>query len=107
MSKHKPLILCVDDESIILDSLSFLFRNSFDDKYSTEFAESADEALELIEELLAEEKEVAVIVSDYLMPGMKGDEFLINAHKLLPNVKKNSTHRTGRFQSCDQCYQQC
>jgi serine phosphatase RsbU (regulator of sigma subunit) len=88
MAKHKPLILCVDDESIILDSLSFLFRNSFDDKYSTEFAESADEALELIEELIAEQKEVAVIVSDYLMPGMKGDEFLINAHKLLPNVKK-------------------
>lgn len=88
MSKFKPVILCVDDESIILDSLSFLFRNTFEEKYTSEFAESADEALELIEELLSEEKQVAVIVSDYLMPGMKGDEFLINAHKLIPNVKK-------------------
>ncbi len=88
MRESKPVILCVDDESIILDSLNFLFRNSFEDKYSTEFAESGSEALELIDELLEENREIAIIVSDYLMPGMKGDEFLINAHKILPNTKK-------------------
>ena len=88
MRESKPVILCVDDESIILDSLNFLFRNIFEDKYTSEFAESGDEALELIEELLEEGKEIAVIISDYLMPGMKGDEFLINAHKLLPRTKK-------------------
>jgi phosphoserine phosphatase RsbU/P len=88
MKESKPVILCVDDESIILDSLNFLFRNSFEDKYSVEFAESGAEAIELIEELLEENREIAIIVSDYLMPGMKGDEFLINAHKILPNTKK-------------------
>ena len=88
MKESKPVILCVDDESIILDSLNFLFRNSFEDKYSVEFAESGSEALELIEELLEENREIAIIVSDYLMPGMKGDEFLINVHKMLPNTKK-------------------
>lgn len=88
MRETKPIILCVDDESIILDSLNFLFRNVFEDKFSTEFAESGDEALELIDELLEEEREIAVIISDYLMPGMKGDEFLINAHKKLPYTKK-------------------
>lgn len=88
MRETKPIILCVDDESIILDSLNFLFRNVFEDKFNTEFAESADEALELIEELLEEDREIAVIISDYLMPGMKGDEFLINAHQKLPSTKK-------------------
>jgi response regulator RpfG family c-di-GMP phosphodiesterase len=29
-----------------------------------------------------------VIVSDWLMPGMKGDEFLIEAHKRFPSVVK-------------------
>lgn len=88
MREMKPIILCVDDESIILDSLNFLFRNVFEDKFNTEFAESGDEALELIDELLEEKREIAVIISDYLMPGMKGDEFLINAHKKLPHTKK-------------------
>ena len=32
--------------------------------------------------------EIDVIVSDWLMPGMKGDEFLIEAHKRFPSVVK-------------------
>jgi DNA-binding NtrC family response regulator len=29
-----------------------------------------------------------VIVSDWLMPGMKGDDFLVEAHKRVPTVVK-------------------
>ncbi|MGL6339302.1 MAG: response regulator, partial [Waterburya sp.] len=32
--------------------------------------------------------EVIVIVSDWLMPGMKGDEFLIKIHQRFPEVVK-------------------
>lgn len=84
----KATILCVDDEVVILDSLEIQLQNAFKDKYAYEMAESADEALEIIGELEEEDAEIIVIVSDWLMPGMKGDEFLIKIHEKFPNVIK-------------------
>ncbi len=84
----KPVILCVDDEAVVLDSLKIQLKQEFGDTYFYEFAESADEALEIIDELHEEEVEVFVIVSDWLMPGMKGDELLIRVHDKFPNIIK-------------------
>ncbi len=84
----KPVILCVDDEKVILDSLKIQLKKEFRDTYLYEAAESADEALEIIEELQEDEIAILVIVSDWLMPGMKGDEFLIEVHKRFPKIVK-------------------
>ena len=84
----KPVILCVDDEKVILDSLKIQLKKEFQDTYLYEAAESADEALEIIEELQEDEMTILVIVSDWLMPGMKGDEFLIEVHKRFPKIVK-------------------
>jgi CheY-like chemotaxis protein len=84
----KPAILCVDDEIVILKSLRRQLKQAFEDAYVYESAENADEALELIAELQKNNIDVIVIVSDWLMPGMKGDEFLIELHKKFPNVVK-------------------
>ncbi|CCQ50238.1 MULTISPECIES: response regulator [Crocosphaera] len=84
----KPVILCVDDEKVILDSLKIQLKKEFQDTYLYEAAESADEALEIIEELQDDEITILVIVSDWLMPGMKGDEFLIEVHKRFPKIVK-------------------
>jgi len=65
----KPIILCVDDEVVILDSLKGELRAAFGSAYGYETADSAAEALELMEELSAEEIPLVVIVSDWLMPG--------------------------------------
>lgn len=82
----KPVILCVDDESVVLNSLKIQLRNEFKDAYLYEIAESADEALEIIEELKEEGTDVVAIVSDWLMPGIKGDEFLIRVHEKYPDI---------------------
>ena len=82
----KPAILCVDDEVVVLESLEIELRKAFNDDYVYEFAESADEALEIIEELVDDNVNILVIVSDWLMPGMKGDEFLIMIHNKYPQV---------------------
>ena len=37
---------------------------------------------------MAEGAEVLIIVSDWLMPGIKGDEFLIEVHKKFPGIVK-------------------
>lgn len=84
----KPVILCVDDEIVVLDSLKTQLKKAFDKEYLYEIAESADEALEIIDELNEDEVDVLVIVSDWLMPGIKGDEFLIRVHQKFPNIVK-------------------
>jgi CheY-like chemotaxis protein len=84
----KPVILCVDDEAVILDSLKKQLKNAFDEAYYYELAESADEALEIIEEFQSAHTNIIVIVSDWLMPGTKDDEFLIEVHKRFPKIIK-------------------
>lgn len=84
----KPVILCVDDERIVLDSLSTQLKVAFGDEYFIEVAEDADEALEVIDELSEDSTKILVIVSDWLMPGMKGDEFLVLVHQKFPKVIK-------------------
>lgn len=84
----KPAILCVDDEGVVLESLEIELRKAFGDRYLYEFAENADEALEIIEELVEESVDILVIVSDWLMPGMKGDEFLTIIYKKYPQIVK-------------------
>lgn len=84
----KPVILCVDDEIIVLESLEIQLQRAFNDAYLYASAESADEALELIEELKEEGSDIIVIVSDWLMPGMKGDIFLMAIEQKYPEVVK-------------------
>ncbi|PLY10331.1 MAG: hypothetical protein C0626_04920 [Arcobacter sp.] len=81
-------ILCVDDEQIVLTSLKTQLFTFFGDEYDIELAQSAEDALEIIEELKLDGIELELVVSDFLMPGMKGDEFLIKVQNLLPNTKK-------------------
>lgn len=84
---NKPVILCVDDEPDILNTLKMQLKQEFQDRYFYELAESGDEALELIEDF-QEEAQVIVVVSDWLMPGIKGDELLIRIHQKHPQVVK-------------------
>lgn len=81
-------ILCVDDELLILESLKEQLRRICGNKYLYEVAESGNEAWEIIHELQADNVEVLVIVADWLMPGMKGDEFLIKVHQKFPKIIK-------------------
>jgi len=82
------LLLCLDDEKIVLDSLKEQIKSRFKDEFYIEFAQSSDEAFEIIDEMKDEGIKVLLVISDWLMPGMKGDEFLIELHKLYPKVVK-------------------
>lgn len=71
-------VLFVDDEENILNSLRRLFQKS-DLRILT--AQSAEDALEVLRR-----EEVAVLVSDQLMPGMKGDELLSRSRTVSPDT---------------------
>ncbi|MBL1175195.1 PAS domain S-box protein [Pantanalinema sp. GBBB05] len=80
-----PTILCVDDERNVLLTLRTQLSRHFP-HYTIEIAESAAEALELLEELLAAGGVVPLVIADQIMPGMKGDEFLIELHTRHPET---------------------
>ncbi|WP_235071129.1 response regulator [Leptolyngbya sp. Heron Island J] len=68
MTRQKPRLLVVDDEP---DNLDLLYR-TFRREYQVLRAESGRKALEVLED----DGEVAVIISDQRMPDMSGTEFL-------------------------------
>lgn len=82
----KKAILCVDDEKIIILSLVEQLQEKFGDQYIYETAMSADEALMVIDELVDDQVKVILVISDWLMSGMKGDEFLIKVKNLYPGT---------------------
>ena len=86
-SNCKKAILCVDDEVIILLSIVQELKRSFGKRFIYEKALNADLALKTVKELAQEQVEVIFIISDWLMPGMKGDEFLELVHKQYPRIK--------------------
>jgi len=81
----KPVILCVDDESIILNALKDQLQRKFNAEYDIETSDSGADALEFIQELIADKIDVPLVIADYIMPGMKGDELLKNVHELSPD----------------------
>ncbi|AFZ19632.1 adenylate/guanylate cyclase domain-containing protein [Allocoleopsis franciscana] len=84
----KQVIICVDDETTVLRSLKAELKKAVGNAYLIEIAEGAEEALELVEELLEKGDEVPLVISDYIMPDMKGDELLKRVHQLSAKTLK-------------------
>ncbi len=80
-------ILCVDDEAIILITLQQELKKELGNEFQYETAMSAHEAMEVVDELAATGINVILILSDWLMPGIKGDEFLILIHRKYPSIR--------------------
>ncbi|MDD4874384.1 MAG: response regulator [Dehalococcoidales bacterium] len=83
----KCAILCVDDEALLLFSLKLELIGHFGNRFQYETALNAIEALHVIGELLKDNIKVILIITDWLMPGMLGDEFLIQVNKNYPDIK--------------------
>ncbi len=81
-------ILCVDDDATVLHALRTLLEQNLGGSYTVELAESGNEALEICKEIQQDGRELSVVVSDYIMPGMRGDELLIHLHQMSPATIK-------------------
>ena len=82
------IILCVDDDSTVLAALRSVLSSHFGSEMEFEFAESGDEALEIDAELRAQGRELGLVISDFMMPGLRGDELLVRLHATSPNTVK-------------------
>jgi len=85
---NQKVIICVDDEKMIARGLKAELKEAVGNDYIIEIAENGEEALELIEELLEDKDKVILIISDYIMPGMNGDELLKQVHLISPTTIK-------------------
>ncbi|MAG29992.1 MAG: hypothetical protein CL908_03745 [Deltaproteobacteria bacterium] len=70
-------VLCVDDEDAILESLEFTLGT----EYRLFTATSAEEGLEILDR-----EDIALVISDQVMPGMSGVEFLENVIERNPRA---------------------
>lgn len=84
---EETAILCVDDDKLVLDSLRMQLTRHYDSEHVLEFAQDAEEALELVGQLTDEGIRTVLIISDWIMPGMNGDEFLIEVKKRHPHIR--------------------
>lgn len=82
------IILCVDDDPTVLNALRSMLSSHFGSELQLEFAESGDEALEIEAELRAGDGELSLVISDFMMPGLRGDELLVKLHERSPNTVK-------------------
>jgi len=73
------VVLLVDDEAALLDT----YRLGFDGEFDLEVAGSAAEA-----ELMMATRSYDVVVSDHLMPGEEGLQFLIRVSRRYPRTKR-------------------
>lgn len=72
----KYLILCVDDEREVLDSV-LQDLAPFEEHFILEGAESVTEARQVIRDMADEETKLALILCDHIMPEQTGISFLI------------------------------
>jgi class 3 adenylate cyclase/PAS domain-containing protein len=84
----KPIIICIDDEATVLSSLKRELKATLGNGVELETALGGMDALELLEELIAEGSEIAVVIADYIMPDLKGDEVLQRFHVASPDTVK-------------------
>jgi class 3 adenylate cyclase len=78
------VILCIDDERVVLNGLQSQLGRDFGNQFAIELAESGEEALDLIAELLEAGNDIPIVISDQLMPGIKGHEVLKRIHEASP-----------------------
>lgn len=83
---NKPSIICVDDERMVLTSLRDQMKSKFGNHYHIAIAENSRDALDIVTELLLENNEIPLIISDYIMPDLKGDELLKRVRQTNPRT---------------------
>jgi CheY-like chemotaxis protein len=77
--RRKPLVLVVDDERVIADTLSVILSKS---GFTTMTAYDGEGALQLAQAFVPD-----LLISDVVMPGMTGVDLAITMTKLVPRCK--------------------
>ncbi len=84
---RQEAIVCVDDEVVILMALKLELARHFKGRFRMEIALNAEEALRLIDELDSENVHVILMLTDWLMPGLPGDQLVALVKTKHPDIR--------------------
>ncbi|NEQ52566.1 MAG: response regulator, partial [Leptolyngbya sp. SIO3F4] len=84
----KPVILTIDDDPAVLQTISRDLRKQYGDRFRIVRADSGATALEATQQLKLRGNTVALFLADQRMPGMSGVEFLNQGSEIFPAAKR-------------------
>lgn len=87
MDKTTRALVCVEDDQEALNALRMQLERNFSDELQLEFAQYVDEAIEVVNDLLAAKVDVILLLSDWYMPGKNADVLVTYIKKINPLVK--------------------
>lgn len=82
---RKPTILCVEDEPSVLQTLKTQLSRHFPN-HPIELAEGGAEVLELVDLLVADGVNLALVIIDHQMPGLNSSQVLLELQARQPQI---------------------
>jgi len=95
--KREPVVLFVDDEIEICKNLARLIKPS---GYETLYTTNPEQAI-----AIAEKTEIDIVVLDYMMPEMNGNELIRRLVKIDPRILCIMLTAYGNVPTCNEAYQ--
>ncbi len=84
----RKVVLIVDDEFIILESLRIQLERFLPEEVSVESAHSGEEAIDLLKEFQEDDLDPLVVISDFNLGDAKGTDVLKEVKQLFPSAKR-------------------
>jgi len=106
--------MIVDDEAVITVGVMYALQRAFGSVFNYCLSFDPLEAIDLIDRRVAEDIRIALILSDWSMPGLKGDEMLaaidrqhpgISSVLLSASISDEASARAGELASFLGCLQ--
>jgi thioredoxin reductase (NADPH) len=82
------VLVTVDDDPTVSRAVARDLRRRYGEQHRIVRAESGAEALDALRQMKLRGDEVAVLLADYRMPGMNGNEFLEQAMDIYPHARR-------------------
>jgi thioredoxin reductase (NADPH) len=84
----RPVLLAVDDDPDVLRAVERDLRKQYSDRYRVMCSDSGPSALDILGRLEQRSEPVALLIADHRMPRMNGIEFLTEAIRKFPDVRR-------------------
>jgi two-component system sensor histidine kinase ChiS len=82
-----PVILLIDDEPEVLEALRTQLKDRFGAEFEIETSSTGAEAIDLVKGLIEDGVELRLVISDEIMPQMRGHKVLAELHEMVPQAK--------------------
>lgn len=82
----KPVILLVDDDKTVLNSLMDQMRSQFKNEYAVEAVQTIQEAREVLQFLTEQNIPIKLVIADWLMPPDRTNSLLVDIKEMYPET---------------------